>query len=237
MEFTSETKMMKRATPQTYRNEQGQTMTEFAMVLPILLLVLFAVIQLGIVFNNYVTVTDAARAGARKAVVSRQAADRRRASPVTAVRNSAANLDQSKLGVTVSSTWRRARTSPSRPPIRTGQPARARREERGHSAARQRSDSNDQLSHAAAQDPKPDRQLSSCVLFLVVLICMMAAVLDVGSGCAPTASCSPTPTRPRSRPRRSSPTTPAWPSPRRSSTATKNGGSDHGRRTSRSRRR
>ena len=39
---------MKTTSPQTYRNEQGQTLTEFAMVLPILLLVLFAVIQLGI---------------------------------------------------------------------------------------------------------------------------------------------------------------------------------------------
>jgi Flp pilus assembly protein TadG len=104
MEFTSETKMMKRARPQTYRNEQGQTLTEFAMVLPILLLVLFAVIQLGIVFNNYVTITDAARAGARKAVVSRQAPSPASVTS-TAVRNSAANLDQSKLGVTVSSTW------------------------------------------------------------------------------------------------------------------------------------
>jgi Flp pilus assembly protein TadG len=95
---------MKRFSPQTYRNEKGQTLTEFAMVLPILLLVLFGVIQLGIVFNNYVTITDAARAGARKAVVSRQAASPSSVT-ATAVRNSATNLDQSKLGVTVSSTW------------------------------------------------------------------------------------------------------------------------------------
>jgi Flp pilus assembly pilin Flp len=53
------------------RNEQGQTMTEFALVLPVLALILFAVIQFGIVFNNYITLTDATRAGARKAAVSR----------------------------------------------------------------------------------------------------------------------------------------------------------------------
>jgi len=88
----------------TYRNERGQTLTEFAMILPILLLVLFAIVQLGIVFNQYVTLTDAARAGARKAVVSRQAASPASVT-TTAVRNSAANLDQSKLGVTVASTW------------------------------------------------------------------------------------------------------------------------------------
>ena len=50
-------------------------MTEFAIVLPILALLVFAVVQFGIVFNAYVTLTDAARAGARKAAVSRQTSD------------------------------------------------------------------------------------------------------------------------------------------------------------------
>src|SRR5439155_25183159 len=57
------------------KNERGQTMTEFALVLPVLALVLFAVIQFGIVFNNYVTLTDATRAGARKAAVGRHVSD------------------------------------------------------------------------------------------------------------------------------------------------------------------
>lgn len=95
---------MNRVRRHTIREERGQTLTEFAMILPILLLVLFGIVQLGIVFNHYVTLTDAARAGARKAVVSRQASS---PSSVTsaAVRASATNLDQSKLGVTVTSTW------------------------------------------------------------------------------------------------------------------------------------
>ena len=41
-------------------------MTEFALVMPILLFLLLGIIQFGIVFNNYVTLTDAVRAGARK---------------------------------------------------------------------------------------------------------------------------------------------------------------------------
>src|SRR6266516_952313 len=53
------------------RSEKGQTMVEFAMVLPILCVLLFGVIQFGILFNNYITLTDAVRAGARKAIVSR----------------------------------------------------------------------------------------------------------------------------------------------------------------------
>jgi Flp pilus assembly protein TadG len=82
-------------------------MTEFALVLPILALLLFAVIQFGIVFNNYVQLTDATRAGARKAAVSRQVAD-----PVgttaAAVRASAKDLKESDLNITVSSTWQPA---------------------------------------------------------------------------------------------------------------------------------
>jgi Flp pilus assembly protein TadG len=79
-------------------------MTEFALVLPILALLLFAVIQFGIAFNNYVTLTDATRAGARKAAVGRQLPNPQ-AATVTAVRKSASDLTQNKLGVTVSSTW------------------------------------------------------------------------------------------------------------------------------------
>jgi len=87
------------------RNEQGQAMTEFALVLPVLALILFAVIQFGIVFNNYITLTDATRAGARKAAVSRDDPNRD-ADVMAAVRSSATDLDGSKLSVSPpSSTW------------------------------------------------------------------------------------------------------------------------------------
>ena len=55
----------------TVESEQGQTMTEFALILPILLVLLFGIIQFGVIFNNYVTLTDAARAASRKGAVSR----------------------------------------------------------------------------------------------------------------------------------------------------------------------
>jgi Flp pilus assembly protein TadG len=87
------------------RSQQGQTMTEFALVLPILALLLFAVIQFGIVFNNYITLTDATRAGARRAAVSRQDPNRDSA-VMSAVRSSASDLTSSKLSVPPpSSTW------------------------------------------------------------------------------------------------------------------------------------
>ena len=59
----------------TIQNEQGQTMVEFALVLPILCVLLFGVIQFGIIFNNYVALTDAARAASRKGAVSRNSSD------------------------------------------------------------------------------------------------------------------------------------------------------------------
>jgi Flp pilus assembly protein TadG len=86
------------------RSQQGQSLTEFALALPILMLLLFAVIQFGIVFNNYVTLTDATRAGARKGAVGRQLSNPQ-GDTITAVRNSAQDLKQSNLNVTVISTW------------------------------------------------------------------------------------------------------------------------------------
>lgn len=86
------------------QRERGQTLVEFAIVLPLLLFLIFGIIQLGIVFNNYVTLTDATRAGARKAAVGRSVPDPV-GEAVGAVRASSPNLDQSKLDVDVTSTW------------------------------------------------------------------------------------------------------------------------------------
>ncbi len=79
-------------------------MVEFAVVLPVLVVMLFGIIQFGIVFNNYVTLTDAVRSGAREAAVARQSADPAGAA-TTAVRSSAPNLTQASLAVSVSSNW------------------------------------------------------------------------------------------------------------------------------------
>ena len=85
------------------RNERGQTMVEFALVLPILCVVLFGILQFGALYNDYVTLTDAARVGARRAAVSRLAPNPSAAAEA-ATRGAAAGLTQSKLQVAVSST-------------------------------------------------------------------------------------------------------------------------------------
>ena len=82
------------------QDERGQTMTEFALVLPLLCVLLFGVIQFGILYNNYVNLTDAVRAGARKAAVSRHTdlvAEGR-----GAVERAAVDLDKTKLEIFVS---------------------------------------------------------------------------------------------------------------------------------------
>ena len=76
-------------------------MTEFALVLPIIALLLFGVIQFGITFNNYLTLTDAVRAGARKGAVARHLNTNREAAVEQAVTNAATDLKLSDLDVTV----------------------------------------------------------------------------------------------------------------------------------------
>jgi Flp pilus assembly protein TadG len=79
-------------------------MTELALVLPILVVLVLAIAQFGVAFNNYVTLTDAARAGARVGAVSRNASNPQSAC-VSAVQNAAGNLTQSNLSVSCSSSW------------------------------------------------------------------------------------------------------------------------------------
>jgi Flp pilus assembly protein TadG len=85
-----------------FRDERGQAMTEFALVLPILALLLFGVIQFGIAFNNYLTLTDAVRAGARKGAVARHLTTNREAAVEQTVVDAATDLKLSDLDVTVS---------------------------------------------------------------------------------------------------------------------------------------
>ena len=85
------------------RSEDGQAAAEMALVLPILAAILLAIAQFGVLFNNYITLTDATRTGARKAAVSRFSGDQGTAA-VAAVRSAASNLTPANLDVSVTST-------------------------------------------------------------------------------------------------------------------------------------
>ena len=86
------------------RGERGQALVEFAVLLPLLVILVLAVIQFGIAFNNYIALTDASRAGARVGGSGRQLADPA-GEAEAAVRKSADDLDQGQLDVLIASSF------------------------------------------------------------------------------------------------------------------------------------
>lgn len=48
-----------------HRSQAGQSLTEFALLLPLLVLVLLGVVEVARIYESYVTITNAAREGAR----------------------------------------------------------------------------------------------------------------------------------------------------------------------------
>ena len=78
------------------KGKKGQAMVEMALILPILLLLVFGMIDFGRVFNGYLVATAASREGARVAILSSGNDN----SIETAVRAASSTLDQTKLTVT-----------------------------------------------------------------------------------------------------------------------------------------
>ena len=52
-----------------FRSDKGASAVEFAIILPILVILIFGIFEFAIAFNNYITITHAAREGARRAAV------------------------------------------------------------------------------------------------------------------------------------------------------------------------
>jgi len=76
-------------------------MVEFALVAPVLIMLLLGIIQFGLLFNNWIEVTNAARDGARKGAVSRNSSSGV-ADAIAAARASAGSLNVSNMSITVS---------------------------------------------------------------------------------------------------------------------------------------
>jgi TadE-like protein len=83
--------------PGDARGERGSAVVEFALVLPVLLMVTLAVVQVGLVARDQLMVVQASRAGAREAAVSVDAPAVR-----SAVLDAAVGLDPDALDVEVS---------------------------------------------------------------------------------------------------------------------------------------
>ncbi|NCO65393.1 MAG: pilus assembly protein TadG [Candidatus Aquicultor secundus] len=56
-------------------NENGASAVEFAIVLPLLLTLILGIMQFGLIFFNYISITHAAREGARWAALEQPDAD------------------------------------------------------------------------------------------------------------------------------------------------------------------
>lgn len=82
--------------PGGIRAESGAAAVEFALVAPLLFLVVFAIIDFGFGFHAWDAAENAAREGARVAAV-----DPDPNAIITRARNSSSYLDQSKMNVTV----------------------------------------------------------------------------------------------------------------------------------------
>ncbi len=80
------------------RCERGQGLVEFALVLPVLVLVLIAVLDFGRALYAYSVVANCAREGARFGIISPSDT----AGIIATVHNAAIGLDVSQLAVTIS---------------------------------------------------------------------------------------------------------------------------------------
>lgn len=78
------------------KSSDGQALVEFALILPIIILILFGIIEFGRVFSAQLLVTNGARDGARVAAVGKPYSD----VEMTA-KTGAAYLEPAKLTVTI----------------------------------------------------------------------------------------------------------------------------------------
>jgi Flp pilus assembly protein TadG len=76
--------------------ENGQNMVEFALIVPFFLLLVFAIVDFGMGFHAWITVTNSAREGARLGAVGGDAA-----AIEAVVRDRASSLNDEQLTVTV----------------------------------------------------------------------------------------------------------------------------------------
>jgi Flp pilus assembly protein TadG len=74
------------------RGSDGQGMVELVLILPLLVTLIFMVIQLGLTFSNYMRVTDIARVAARAAAVARFSGVSACQAAATAADNAAGSL-------------------------------------------------------------------------------------------------------------------------------------------------
>lgn len=76
-------------------------MVEFAIILPVLMMLVLGIMQFGILFSHHLTLTDAVRAGARQAAVSRTLTDPAGSAEARVRSAASGSLTDADLDVTV----------------------------------------------------------------------------------------------------------------------------------------
>jgi len=79
------------------KNNRGQALVEFALVLPVLLLFVVGMMDFGLIINQYIVVAEAAREGARSAALGNTDS-----AVTTVAKTAASSIDTSQLTVTIS---------------------------------------------------------------------------------------------------------------------------------------
>jgi Flp pilus assembly protein TadG len=74
------------------RGDTGASAVEFALVVPLLLLIVFGIINFGILFSQQITINNGVREGARRAVVADPSAPRTCDQIIASVRNKLSGL-------------------------------------------------------------------------------------------------------------------------------------------------
>ena len=78
------------------KNNRGQSIVELAILLPVLVMIMLGILQLGLVFNAYTMISNGAREGARTAAVGGDDS-----AVLVSTGANTSNLNADKLAVTI----------------------------------------------------------------------------------------------------------------------------------------
>ena len=78
------------------KKKRGQAIVEFALILPVFILILLGIMEFGLVFHQYLVVTAASREGARVAALGGSDAE-----TLTMVNTSAVSINAGQLTTTI----------------------------------------------------------------------------------------------------------------------------------------
>ncbi len=90
------------------RNRRGQAIVELALILPVFLLLVVGMMEFGLVMHDYITVAEAARAGARAAAVRKD-----NTTITAAIHNASPSIPSADLQITITPDALASRTAGS----------------------------------------------------------------------------------------------------------------------------